>query len=56
MECDNAAYRRHGFPQEAFSLFHQMQRTTVRPDQFTFSTILPVCASGVYVKHGVEIH
>ncbi|XP_059076662.1 pentatricopeptide repeat-containing protein At1g56690, mitochondrial [Cryptomeria japonica] len=50
-----AAYRRHGLPQQAFTLFHQMQRT-VQPNQFTFSCILPVCASVASLKHGLQIH
>ncbi|KAH9293478.1 hypothetical protein KI387_041321 [Taxus chinensis] len=51
-----AAYRRHGIPQEAFTLFHQMQKTDVQPDQFTFSGILPVCANTASVKYGLQIH
>ncbi|GLJ25317.1 hypothetical protein SUGI_0484630 [Cryptomeria japonica] len=44
------AYRKHGFPQEAFTLFYQMQRTAVQPDHFTFSAILPQ-ASNTSVHH-----
>ncbi|XP_057852607.1 pentatricopeptide repeat-containing protein At1g08070, chloroplastic [Cryptomeria japonica] len=51
-----AACRRHGSPIEALTLFHQMQRTAVQPDNFTFSAILPVCASLLSLKHGLEIH
>ncbi|KAH9293476.1 hypothetical protein KI387_041319 [Taxus chinensis] len=51
-----AAYRRHGFTQQAFTLFCQMQQTAVQPDEFTFSTILPVCANMASVKHGSQIH
>ncbi|XP_057865942.2 putative pentatricopeptide repeat-containing protein At3g23330 [Cryptomeria japonica] len=51
-----AAYKRHGLPQEAFTLFHQMQRTSVQSDQFTFSIILPVCADMASLKHGLQIH
>ncbi|XP_057825407.1 pentatricopeptide repeat-containing protein At3g24000, mitochondrial-like isoform X2 [Cryptomeria japonica] len=32
-----AAYRRHRIPQEALTLFHQMQQMPVQPDQFTLS-------------------
>ncbi|GLJ38244.1 hypothetical protein SUGI_0778560 [Cryptomeria japonica] len=52
-----AAYRRHGLPQEAFTLFHQMQRkAVVQPDQFTFSAVLPVCADMASLKNGLQIH
>ncbi|XP_059076511.1 pentatricopeptide repeat-containing protein At2g13600-like [Cryptomeria japonica] len=51
-----AAYRRHGFPEQALKLFHQMQRTTIQPDNFTFSTILPVCANVASLRHGLQIH
>ncbi|XP_057815481.1 pentatricopeptide repeat-containing protein At4g30700 [Cryptomeria japonica] len=50
------AYRNNGFPQEAFTTFCQMQRTDVQPDHFTFSAILPVCASLASLKHGLQIH
>ncbi|XP_057863564.2 pentatricopeptide repeat-containing protein At4g21065 [Cryptomeria japonica] len=50
------AYRRHGFPQEALVLFHQMQQTSVKPDSFTLSSILPACASMEAVEKGMEIH
>ncbi|XP_059070470.1 pentatricopeptide repeat-containing protein At2g13600-like [Cryptomeria japonica] len=39
-----AAYRKHGFSREALILFHQMQRTGVEADEFTFASILPACA------------
>ncbi|XP_057813126.2 pentatricopeptide repeat-containing protein At3g24000, mitochondrial [Cryptomeria japonica] len=51
-----AAYGRHGFPPEAFTLFHQMQRTGIQPDQFTFSIVLPVCVSMVSLDYGLQIH
>ncbi|XP_057833238.2 pentatricopeptide repeat-containing protein At3g24000, mitochondrial [Cryptomeria japonica] len=51
-----AAYKRHGFPQEALKLFHQMQLNTVEPNKFTLSTILTVCANVASVKHGLQIH
>ncbi|XP_057847984.2 pentatricopeptide repeat-containing protein At3g26782, mitochondrial-like [Cryptomeria japonica] len=51
-----AAYRRHGFPRQALVLFHQMQRTGVRLDQFTYCIILTVCAKMASVKHGLQVH
>ncbi|XP_059067682.1 pentatricopeptide repeat-containing protein At3g29230 [Cryptomeria japonica] len=51
-----AAYRRYGFPQEALALFHQLRRTGIQADQFTFASILPTCAKLSAFKEGVEIH
>ncbi|XP_059068264.1 pentatricopeptide repeat-containing protein CRR2, chloroplastic-like [Cryptomeria japonica] len=42
------AYRRHGYPQEAVTLFHHMQQTGLQPDQFTLPTYCqPVKADNV---------
>ncbi|XP_057862811.2 pentatricopeptide repeat-containing protein At2g13600 isoform X2 [Cryptomeria japonica] len=51
-----AAYRRHGYAQEALALFQQMRRTDVQPDQFTFATILPACAKIRALEQGINIH
>ncbi|XP_057813455.2 pentatricopeptide repeat-containing protein At4g21065 [Cryptomeria japonica] len=51
-----AAYRRDGCPHEALSLFRQMQRTCVQPDQFTFASVLPGCAKIRDLKQGMDIH
>ncbi|XP_057854000.1 pentatricopeptide repeat-containing protein At2g13600 [Cryptomeria japonica] len=51
-----AAYRKHGLPQEALALFHQMQKTGVAPDQFIFASILPACAKMGALQQGMDIH
>ncbi|XP_057833042.2 pentatricopeptide repeat-containing protein At1g11290, chloroplastic [Cryptomeria japonica] len=51
-----AAYQRHGYPYEAVTLFHQMQRTGVQPDQFTFASVLPACAKMGGLDQGINIH
>ncbi|XP_057826496.2 pentatricopeptide repeat-containing protein At2g13600 [Cryptomeria japonica] len=51
-----SAYRRHGCAHEALTLFHQMQPSCTQPDQFTFSSILPVCAEIRALAQGVDIH
>ncbi|XP_057822151.1 pentatricopeptide repeat-containing protein At5g59600 [Cryptomeria japonica] len=51
-----AAYRRKGYPQEALTLFHQMQATGVQPDQFTFSSILQAYAKIRALEQGMCIH
>ncbi|XP_057816410.1 pentatricopeptide repeat-containing protein At4g02750-like [Cryptomeria japonica] len=47
-----AAYQRHGNPQEAVTLFHQMQRTGLQTDQFTFASVLPACAKLGVLEQG----
>jgi pentatricopeptide repeat protein len=39
-----AAYVRHGFADKALCLFYEMRRSGVQPNQFTFASVLPVCA------------
>ncbi|XP_057832149.2 pentatricopeptide repeat-containing protein At3g24000, mitochondrial-like [Cryptomeria japonica] len=51
-----AAYRRLGYPQEAVTLFHQMQRTGFQPDQFTYASVLPACAKMGALEQGMDIH
>ncbi|XP_059067511.1 pentatricopeptide repeat-containing protein At2g22070 [Cryptomeria japonica] len=51
-----AAYRKLGCPREALALFYQMQRTGVRPDTFTFSSVLPACAKIGALEQGMDIH
>ncbi|XP_059069530.1 pentatricopeptide repeat-containing protein At4g13650-like [Cryptomeria japonica] len=51
-----AAYRRHGSPQEAVTLFHRMQQTGLQPDQFTFASVLPACAKMGDLEQGMDIH
>ncbi|XP_057830928.2 pentatricopeptide repeat-containing protein At2g13600 [Cryptomeria japonica] len=51
-----AAYRRHGYPLDALTLFHRMEQTGVQPDQFTFASILPACAKLGDLEEGMDIH
>eukprot|EP01018_Ginkgo_biloba_P002504 Gb_20571 [translate_table: standard] len=51
-----AAYSRHGFAEEALTLFHQMQRTGIQPNQFTFASVLPACADLAALEQGMAIH
>ncbi|XP_057842691.2 pentatricopeptide repeat-containing protein At4g21065-like [Cryptomeria japonica] len=50
------AYTRHGPPQQALTLFHEMQATGAQPDEFTFAIILHLCANAASLKHGLQIH
>eukprot|EP01018_Ginkgo_biloba_P002933 Gb_19240 [translate_table: standard] len=45
-----AAYSRHGFGEEALALFHQMRRTGIQPNQFTFTSVVPACANLAALK------
>eukprot|EP01018_Ginkgo_biloba_P002565 Gb_33726 [translate_table: standard] len=50
------AYTKHGLAEEALTLFHQMQRTGVQPNRFTFVSVLPACAHLADLQQGIEIH
>eukprot|EP01018_Ginkgo_biloba_P011210 Gb_02065 [translate_table: standard] len=45
-----------GFAEEALILFHQMQRTGIQPNRFTFASVLPACANLAALDKGMEIH
>lgn len=49
-------YARNGLGPEALELFAKMVMKGVKPDQFTFSSILCACASTASLKHGTQIH
>ncbi|XP_057865085.2 pentatricopeptide repeat-containing protein At2g13600 [Cryptomeria japonica] len=51
-----AAYRRHGYEQDALTLFQQMQRIGVQPDRFIFSSIIQTCAKTRALEQGIGIH
>eukprot|EP01018_Ginkgo_biloba_P008782 Gb_27833 [translate_table: standard] len=51
-----AAYTRHGFGEEAFTLYCQMKETRIQPNQFTFTSVLPACADLAALEHGKEVH
>eukprot|EP01018_Ginkgo_biloba_P005616 Gb_23023 [translate_table: standard] len=45
-----AAYARHGFNEAALALFNQMQRTVIKPDHFTFASVLQACTNMATLK------
>eukprot|EP01018_Ginkgo_biloba_P031908 Gb_25357 [translate_table: standard] len=51
-----AAYARHGFSEEALTLFSQMKQIGIHPDQFTLAGVLPACAKLAALEPGKEIH
>eukprot|EP01018_Ginkgo_biloba_P009793 Gb_07725 [translate_table: standard] len=51
-----AAYAKHGHGEEALTLFYQMQRTGILPDQFTIASVLPAFANLADLQHGIQVH
>ncbi|XP_057837432.2 pentatricopeptide repeat-containing protein At1g11290, chloroplastic-like [Cryptomeria japonica] len=51
-----AAYRRHGYPHEAVTLFHYMKQTGFQPDKFSFASVLAACAKIGALEQGMDIH
>ncbi|XP_057834772.1 pentatricopeptide repeat-containing protein At5g39350-like [Cryptomeria japonica] len=51
-----AAYRRHGYPHEAVTLFQHMEQTGSQPDKFTFANVLPACGKMGALEQGMDIH
>ena len=51
-----AAYRGHGIPRESVTLFRQMQLTGVKPNQFSFASVLPACAKIRDLEQGRQGH
>jgi pentatricopeptide repeat protein len=51
-----SAYLKQGLTDEALRLFYQMRLAGAQPNEFTFSSVLPACASMAALEHGKEIH
>eukprot|EP01018_Ginkgo_biloba_P034750 Gb_24815 [translate_table: standard] len=51
-----AAYARHDHCEEALTLSYQMKLTGIQPNQFTFASILRVCANCEALQYGEKIH
>uniref|UniRef100_UPI0040747504 Synthetic PPR-DYW protein n=1 Tax=synthetic construct TaxID=32630 RepID=UPI0040747504 len=49
-------YARNGQPEEALSLYSQMRRSGIKPDNYTFPFVLKACASLSSLKEGKQIH
>eukprot|EP01018_Ginkgo_biloba_P029185 Gb_18412 [translate_table: standard] len=47
---------RMGFCEEALILYHEMQRSGIQPDDFTFPEVLKACISLSALQQGEEIH
>eukprot|EP01018_Ginkgo_biloba_P025611 Gb_06576 [translate_table: standard] len=51
-----AGYAEHTHDEEALKLFEEMQRVGFKPDHFTFSNVLSVCAALAALGQGRHVH
>eukprot|EP01018_Ginkgo_biloba_P031698 Gb_03136 [translate_table: standard] len=51
-----AGYARNGFAEEALKLFCQMQPAGMKPNHFTFTSVLGVCTSQANLEQGKQVH
>eukprot|EP01018_Ginkgo_biloba_P016521 Gb_02086 [translate_table: standard] len=50
------AYVIHGHCEEALTLYHQMQSEGLKPDKYTFPSVLKACAGLTDLQQGEDIH
>eukprot|EP01018_Ginkgo_biloba_P010467 Gb_28795 [translate_table: standard] len=51
-----AGYAQHGSVEEALRLFSEMPWEGMKPNQFTFATVLGICASEASMELGWQVH
>ncbi|XP_077236631.1 pentatricopeptide repeat (PPR) superfamily protein [Tasmannia lanceolata] len=51
-----AAYEQNGYGKETLSFFSQMLHSGLKPDEFTFGSVLKACAGLQSLNCGMEIH
>eukprot|EP01018_Ginkgo_biloba_P013352 Gb_31457 [translate_table: standard] len=51
-----SGYDQHGYEEEALELFFQMNQASVKPNQFTFSSVLSASASLAALEQGQQVH
>eukprot|EP01018_Ginkgo_biloba_P025327 Gb_09957 [translate_table: standard] len=51
-----AGYAQNAYGEEALKVFSQMQQEGIKPDCFTFSSVLSACASLAAMEKGKQIH
>lgn len=51
-----AGYSQKGYTDEALKLFLLMQRAGVKPNQFTYPTVLRACANLASIEEGKQVH
>ncbi|KAJ6801318.1 pentatricopeptide repeat-containing protein, chloroplastic isoform X2 [Iris pallida] len=51
-----AGYALHGYSEDALGLYYEMQKSGVRTDQFTYSTVIRICARLGSLEHAKQAH
>ena len=51
-----AGYAQHNHCEEAFEVFHQMQRVGIKPNQISYMSILNACTCPTALERGKEVH
>eukprot|EP01018_Ginkgo_biloba_P024506 Gb_17916 [translate_table: standard] len=51
-----SGYAQQGSGRETLKLFDQMQQAGIKPNEFTFGSVLKACASLAALEHGKKIH
>ncbi|XXG59986.1 hypothetical protein AAC387_Pa04g1977 [Persea americana] len=51
-----AGYSQEGYGEEVFELLSQMRREGTKPNEFTFASLLSVCACMAILEQGKQIH
>eukprot|EP01018_Ginkgo_biloba_P029816 Gb_16032 [translate_table: standard] len=51
-----AGFSQHGCGDRAFELFYKKQKAGMKPDQFTFASVLAACASLAALEWGQQVH
>ncbi|XP_057827530.2 putative pentatricopeptide repeat-containing protein At3g13770, mitochondrial [Cryptomeria japonica] len=51
-----SAFVRNNFYKEALELFYEMRKEGIKPNEFTFASIITACANSAAAEKGKEIH
>eukprot|EP01018_Ginkgo_biloba_P013990 Gb_31795 [translate_table: standard] len=51
-----AGYVQHGHSEEVLKLLYQIKQSGMKPDHFTFASVLSACASSAALEHGKQVH
>eukprot|EP01018_Ginkgo_biloba_P027263 Gb_11025 [translate_table: standard] len=49
-------YAQNGCAEESLTCFRQMEQEVMKPNQFTFASVLRACASLTALEHGKQVH
>jgi pentatricopeptide repeat protein len=51
-----SSYAKHGHNEQALALYKEMQQAEIKPNEFTFASVLSACASLADIEQGKEVH